>query len=158
MDKKLYVLCGPPASGKSTWAREHKEDMVIISRDEIRFSMLRVNEDYFAHEDEVLERFYDSINCNLEDYTRPVVADATHLSVKARRTFLANILGKENIDIIAVSFETPWQECSNRNAMRKGRARVPETALYKMYKAFRYPTTEEGFSEVIHVKGDEFKK
>ena len=36
---KILVLCGPPASGKSTYAREFikgKIDWVIVNRDSIR--------------------------------------------------------------------------------------------------------------------------
>ena len=36
---KMIVLQGPPACGKSTWAKEYvkdKKDWVIVSRDEIR--------------------------------------------------------------------------------------------------------------------------
>lgn len=39
MDKKIIVLQGPPASGKSTWARETAKagtPYVIVNRDSIR--------------------------------------------------------------------------------------------------------------------------
>ena len=51
--KKVWLMCGIPASGKSTWAREHQEMFggVIVSRDEIRFSIVKDDEEYFSHED-----------------------------------------------------------------------------------------------------------
>ena len=55
MNKKkltLYLMSGIPASGKSTYAHKlaEKTGAVYISRDEIRFSLLKDEEDYFTHE------------------------------------------------------------------------------------------------------------
>ena len=63
--KKLILMMGPPASGKSTITNliaENHNKICIVSRDAIRFSLLRDGEDYFAHEDEVIETFYSRIN------------------------------------------------------------------------------------------------
>ena len=62
--KVLYLLCGPSGSGKSTFAKLEDskrklvgENCLIISRDIIRFSLLKDGEDYFAHEKEVFNIF-----------------------------------------------------------------------------------------------------
>ena len=40
--KKVYLLSGPPASGKSTWIREHMTPhSEWISRDKVRFSIVK---------------------------------------------------------------------------------------------------------------------
>ena len=41
-NKKLFLLCGCPGSGKSTWARQriNTHGGYHISRDEIRFTLL----------------------------------------------------------------------------------------------------------------------
>ena len=52
----LYILCGPSGCGKTTWAEQFMsddEDVRYVSRDEIRFSLLKEGEDYFAHEREI---------------------------------------------------------------------------------------------------------
>ena len=59
--KILYLMCGIPGSGKSHWAKGVK-DAVIVSRDAIRFNLLKDGEDYFAHEDEVVETFIYDLN------------------------------------------------------------------------------------------------
>ena len=58
---RLYVLVGCPGSGKSTWAKKHLADTYYVSRDEIRFGLLKAGDDYFSHEDEVYEKFIDGI-------------------------------------------------------------------------------------------------
>jgi predicted kinase len=46
---KLYILCGIPGSGKSTWAERCDEvGVVYVSRDSIRFSMLQEGDQYTA--------------------------------------------------------------------------------------------------------------
>lgn len=56
--KKIYLLCGIPGSGKSTWAKNHLDDNSIwISRDLIRFSMVSEEEEYFSKEKEVFKEF-----------------------------------------------------------------------------------------------------
>ena len=60
--KNLYLLAGVPGSGKSTWLKQHAPDnSIIISRDQIRFSLLQDGEDYFAHESEVFFEFINQI-------------------------------------------------------------------------------------------------
>ena len=60
----LYLMCGVPGCGKSTFLKNKikNNNSVIISRDAIRFSIVKPEEDYFSHEDEVLEIFWNQIN------------------------------------------------------------------------------------------------
>ena len=60
MTQELRVMVGIPASGKSTLIEkevscleEERKTTAVVSRDAVRFSMLKEGEDYFAHEDEV---------------------------------------------------------------------------------------------------------
>ena len=59
--KRVYVMCGIPGSGKSTLAKqlaaEVKCSVNIVSRDQIRFSMISENEPYFSKEKEVFKEF-----------------------------------------------------------------------------------------------------
>ena len=62
----LYISCGVPGSGKSTFLNKTKgEEEVVISRDEIRFSLLKEGEAYFAHEEEVFRIFCNTIAENI---------------------------------------------------------------------------------------------
>ena len=63
---KLILMCGVPGSGKSTYLKVHEpwfnESHVIVSRDEIRFSLLQEGEEYFSHEKEVWNIFVNKIS------------------------------------------------------------------------------------------------
>lgn len=150
---KLYVMCGIPGSGKSTWAREHLTDNdVYVSRDDIRFSFLKEGDDYFSKEDMVWDTFIKSINEALEmGYN--VFADATHINPGSRRKLLNAIKFKEGIDVQVIYIDTPIAEALARNELRKDTNRyVPTSVIKRMAYQFEEPTFEEGFSTIYTVK------
>lgn len=128
-----YIMSGVPGCGKSTWARkftaEH-DNVVNVSRDEIRFSLLADSDDYFACEDETVVIFYSEINEALAA-GHDVIADATHISERALRETMRRI--DIDCDKVLVSFDTPLDTCITRNAHRDGRARVPERVIRNMW-------------------------
>ena len=61
--KRIYLLCGIPGSGKSTWAKSQLDNKSIwISRDQIRFSMVSESGEYFSKEKEVFRESIKEIN------------------------------------------------------------------------------------------------
>ena len=51
-DIKIIGIAGGTGSGKSTFIHEYRElTDAVISRDAIRFSIVKEDEDYFAKED-----------------------------------------------------------------------------------------------------------
>ena len=144
----LIILSGIAGSGKSTWARKFKiqhPNTVYISRDAIRFSMLREGDAYFSHEKEVKAVFYAMINNNLKkkiaDY---IIVDATHLNAGSRTYLLSQI--QKNLDgwqIMVVCLDTDVEECVRRDMHRTGRAHVTEKIIRNMSDSFEIPTQEE---------------
>ena len=145
----LYILCGVPGCGKSTWANkfihEHQvENIHYVSRDEIRFAILKDGEDYFAHESEVFRQFAETLyNTLINGFS--VIADATHLNHSSRAKLIHAIdnFGAVEYNIIYVYFNIPFEVCLERNAQRSGRTFVPEDTIRSMYNNMREPTKEE---------------
>lgn len=153
MKKYLLLLSGIPGSGKSTWAREflHRrepETAILHSRDDIRFQMLKDDDDYFAYEDEVFKLWIRAIQNSLNDnYTKYILADATHLGDKSRSKTLNHLTIGNNIEVVNVVFNVPLHVCLQRNAQRTGRALVPEKVIRRMYQGFHMP--DNGYKAVI---------
>jgi len=150
--KTLFVLVGPPASGKSTWAQEYltsmNESVLWVSRDKIRFSIVNENEDYFSQEKLVYSSFINSIKTGLETHDT-VIADATHIAAGSRKK-LFKALGDsiKEVEVIAMVVKVDYKTALARNAERRGREYVPPCVLESMYESFTIPTLEEGFDQI----------
>lgn len=154
--KTVYLLSGPPASGKSTWVRSQlTKGSEWISRDNVRFSIVKEDEEYFSHEDEVFDTFIAYINQSLKDPDiHTIYIDATHLNKRARHKVLSRIRKRNISELNCVCFCVPPSVCQERNALREGRARVPAAAIENMFKSYAYPGIDEGFAHVYEVDAD----
>ena len=149
----LYLMCGIPGSGKSTYAKMNKDLRYCkyISRDDIRYSLLKDGDDYFSKEKQVFRVFITQINQAII-MGRDVVVDATHISRASRARVLRNLEGRCNLDkIVCICMTTPLLDCLQRNAMRSGRAKVPDKSIKEMAHNFEKPSYDEGFDEIIFV-------
>ena len=150
MKKHLYLMMGVSGSGKSTYVKNIlKDGDIYISRDEIRYSLLAEEDDYFAKENEVIKTFIDNIDKSLinEEYCGDVYADATHLSPKSRAQILNKLKNKDKVSVIYL--DIPLNLILERNAQRKGRALVPENVVRRMYNSIILPTKTEGIEKLI---------
>lgn len=159
----LYLMSGIPASGKSTYCKNYIAEITCldpeisfnyISRDEIRFSLIKSNDEYFSKEKEVkrifLNRTIDSLNCGND-----VMIDATFLTPASRTKFLNRVL--KNIsakpEVIVISFVTNLKTCLKRNQQRSGLAQVPDTVIRNMSKRYILPTKEEfPYKEIVVIR------
>ena len=162
-NKKVYLMCGPAGGGKSTWVREHAKPGVSahISRDRIRFKMVKEDEYYFSREDEVYMEFVQQICRALSYETKwvdEIYVDATHLTKKSREKLVGELDSFcPNYDLIAVIIKPELEQCLTQNAQRSGREFVPETVIRNMYKSFQHPLNDALYYKYI-IENDKIVK
>ena len=149
----LYLMVGAPASGKSTYAREfsknHKSRIKIVSRDAIRFSMVKDGSPYFSKEKAVFKEFVKEINEGLDE--GDVIADATHINEVSRMKLINKVdLSKCKVSCIVVN--TDESTAIKRNHLRDGRTRVPDSVISENYARFTHPKTDKfHYHKIIEV-------
>lgn len=152
---KFVMLCGLPASGKSTYCDKYKynKDYIILSSDEVRKELGDINDQ--SKNEEVFNILHRRIKDNLRD-GKSVCYDATNLSRKRRVAFLREL---KNITCkkICVLVATPYEMCVAQNFKRD--RRVPVEVIWNMYKSFNVPCEQEGWDEIIvHYPNEEWKE
>lgn len=153
----LYLMCGIPGSGKSTFIKNKIKNnkIVIISRDSIRFSLVRSDEEYFSHEEEVIKTLWNKANEALAN-NKNVLIDQTSLTPKARKLVLQRIEGYAHANLIWIDEDV--HTCLERNEMRRGtRAYVPRNVIRRMNEQFIEPSLEEGFYRIYRYNSKEDK-
>lgn len=154
--KKLIILCGIPGSGKSTFiVKNHNlfgATVKVVSRDVIRFSLIKEDEEYFSKEKDVWKKFIAEIRNGISE-NEVTVADATHLN-EASRLKLINALGGslKDVDIIPIALNVGYELAAARNENRVGtRAYVPPATIRNMSNNFTIPTFEEYNYKTIYI-------
>lgn len=137
-------MCGPPASGKSTYAQILEDkNTILVSRDKIRFHYLEhSNHPYFDYEDTVYSEYVKGIQ-NALNSGKNVIADATHLTVNSRARLLNHLELNQNIEVVALNFKTSKEDCIERNSKRTGLAHVPENVISDMFERYVFASAEE---------------
>ncbi len=146
----LIVMCGLPASGKSTYSQWLEESGVFkrVCPDLIR-KQLYGDENIQGDGKQVFETAYHDIKeyaCMGEN----VVFDATNTNKKRRKELVKEM--RPYFDIIILKwFNTPIDICLNRNAERE--RQVPEDVIRRMNSNFfNKPSIGEGFDLVEEIK------
>ncbi len=151
---RLHLMMGTPGSGKSTWIKNHMDASkeVWMSRDEVRFSMVAEDEEYFSKEKAVFKEYVRRINEAL-DNGLDVFADATHLNKASRNKLLRAINPQVAPQVDVIWIKTPLDECFKRNDNRTGtRSFVPKSAIRRMFYQIEKPEFEEGFDTIYIVE------
>lgn len=134
-DKKVKILVGVPASGKSTWTREYlakNQNAVAISRDDFRYGLRNSGITEPKIEDMITElvdiTIVKSLNKGLD-----VVIDATNLKAAYINHFVD--LVKFKADIEFQIFDISLEKAIERDSKRE--RKVGEAVIRKMYKQYK---------------------
>lgn len=165
MTRELTMVIGISGSGKSTYlnniVQQQEEDgwtTVIISRDAIRFSMLKDGQDYFANEKAVFNEFIRQINEAMALGIDWVYVDATHLNEASRKKVLSRLKPDPSTMLNFTEIQCPVEVALERNATRKGLTRVPDNVILNMEKNKTdpmndtHPNNKYGFGDIFYTK------
>lgn len=138
---KLIILCGLSASGKSSYAKTI-EDAVIVSSDDIRAELsYRADQ---SQNGKVFRIFHSRVDALLKE-GKTVVADATNLTMKARRPIID--IGKRNhVEIECHLLLKQVYKCVTDDSKRN--YSVGYKVISKQVKRFEVPFYEEGFDNI----------
>ena len=147
----VFVMCGLPGSGKSTWCKEKHGDLPVVSRDIIRAKLGFTNS---ADEKAVLTSGQEQ-QVTAEEYweiakyskkKQSFIIDDTNSVPKYRKNLLST-LRSYGAKIIGVNMNTPVEICIER---RKGQ--IPADAIRRM-AAKMLPLRKEDVDELLTIKG-----
>jgi len=141
MELKAYLCVGPPASGKSTWAKQlvtNDPNIVRLCPDEFRAKF-----GWGEGDQSVSAQAFSATRQGMRDALqdgKDVVIDACSMYRKARKDFL--IIAKEfNAQTVAVVFEADKPTLIARNQLRgsQGGRVVPEDVIDRMLGRYERP-------------------
>lgn len=148
-------MVGLSASGKSTIGKEisRRNNCVIVSSDDIRGEICEGGVIDQSKNDEVFKIFHQRIKENLK-IGNNVIADATNINMKARRSLLENV---RKIPCYKIAYIIPKsvEQCIEDNIYKE--YPVPHHVIQKQMMNFQIPFIEEGFDEIaIHKFENEY--
>lgn len=152
--KNIYMLCGLPGCGKSTWAADMKFSFggkaVVISSDAIR-AELYGDESIQGGGAEVFrlahERIAESIK---DDSVEHIVFDAINLRRSGRKEFVTKFKDSGMVQFHLVYFDVDCEKAMRRNAARS--RVVPENVIKRMAKNMDVPSMNEPFDHFVVVR------
>ena len=147
----LIVMVGVPGSGKD-YHIENSELLYtdgevkreVVSRDLVRYEIVKESEEYFSHEKDVFEQYILQISNALKK-NRVVIANATQANYGSRKKLLHAIDEKfgRDYNIVMYCIICDYETADRRNKQREGRAVVPEKAMMEMFNNFAIPNLKE---------------
>lgn len=139
----LYTMIGLPGSGKSTFAFDHPE-CVVVSTDAIRAELFG-DESKQKNGKLVFDIAYTRLAQAVEA-GQDAIFDATNLRRKYRKKIFQMFPKAYHV---AVFVNTPIEICKERNAKRD--RVVPEMVIDRMASNLNVPTIAEGFKKIIEI-------
>ena len=139
----IYVLCGAPASGKTTVSKQlvKQHSAKLHCYDNLK------NAHSPKLEKLIHKRMWQAISEDLSN-GHNVVCDDLHIKKEWRKNIL-DALANVECQKILVILTTPLDECLKRNANRV--TCLPDFIIHDLYTKFESPTLDEGWDEIIYI-------
>ena len=139
---KAYVLCGIPASGKTTLAKQLAEqhDATIHSIDDIPNAW-----GSFDLDGAFRRQWMENIKKDLQN-GNSVVCDSTALNSVSRKWILKELSAFDCEKILCIKV-VPVEMCIQRNANRI--RKVSEENILDMARVLEAPTKDEGWDKIL---------
>lgn len=134
----LYILCGAPASGKTTLSKKmaEQEDLIRISYDEMRCRNQR----------ELIKYMVQALKEN-----KSTIIDSVNNCAKNREMLLDAVKDIPCKKILIV-MQTTLEECIRRNRLRE--YPMSDGCISVLYNSIQnhQPTLDEGWDEILYCK------
>lgn len=134
----LYLMCGLPGAGKSTWLREHLPGVIVVSSDQKRKELFG-DESFQGGNIQVFAECKREVERGLAAGAE-VALDATNILKEHRAEFLA-IAELVGAHTTVVYFDVAPEVAIERNLKRK--RRVPEESIRDYFERLEEPTELE---------------
>lgn len=151
--QQVYILCGLPGSGKSTWAKKKVEEdelnrTIIVNKDAIQQMLLGKYE--YVPEIRSLVRILSHISIwEALDRGYDVIIDDCHIKKEMRKILLAQFRFRDDIDISLIYFSENERNLEYRMLSPKGVSKeIWSEVIENMKKDFEPPTQDELGSEI----------
>lgn len=152
---KIIILQGPPASGKSTWAKEFitseqnaNKDWVIVSRDAIREAR---GEYWIPKQEDYISDIEHTAVASAVKHKLNVIIDATNLNPKVIAKWTA--FASDECEVEIKEFYIPFAEAVERDIRRgeQGGHSIGKKEIEKFYrKYYRERLEDESRQTVDH--------
>jgi len=152
----FYMICGIPASGKSTVAQEiaSTENAVVLSSDEIRRELYK-RKMYNRNQNEETFKLLRSRLTETFSSGKNIVIDAINRRKSERKQY-AERAKKKGYYTICVYCKKDSGYALYANRMRNGAKRVPDKVVLKNHQLFVPPDESEGWDEIRINDGNKY--
>lgn len=148
--KKLILMCGIPASGKSTIAdilSVYMNNAPIVSMDGIREMLFGTRK--CQKQGDLVYTLAVNKTIRLFQECDIVIFDATNRTKKAREKLIEDIQTYYNCYVYCIFVNTPVDIALGRNSNRDESIQVPPAVIHRMYDTLQPPTNDEYSYEKI---------
>lgn len=152
----IYILIGPPGSGKSTWRQALMTSPHVVSSDDIveriaserqsTYSIVFPTLDWKLIDQEINEAFAAAVKSGLD-----IVVDRTNMTRKSRLSFLSRVPRSYRRVAVIFSFERDILDARLHHRSATTGKTIPESVVNEMISRYQ-PPLDEGFHDIIEVR------